>query len=594
MKKNTILNKNLYMLKKVWDISKGYFFYSFILIFIQVINNVLFMLVGKLVIDVLTTRDSFNKILYYGVILAISSLIQQFYSSWYYMKKTKAVTLKVQKSFQTAMFEKAKNLDLFCYESGTFYNEYVKAISESDSRAMAVFNTFINSIKNILNICSVIVILLTLDIWMIFFTIINLILSFMLSNLKNTAIYEFDYKEQEIDRQRDYVKRIFYLPEYAKEIKLFPVAQKLVQKYVNETKKMENLINNKYTRISYIDSGVGSINSLISVFMILYLSFSVFVGRITIGDFLALEKSTGTLTTSVRNLLNSILEFKKHSLYIDNYLTFINYKSKIEIENNKKCLDNMSAISYSLKNVSFRYPESEKKTLNRINLEIKSGEKIAIVGYNGSGKTTLVKLLLRLYDVNEGTININDTCIKDYNVKSIWSNTGVVFQDAKFYALSVKDNIATEFYEHVDEDIINALKKVDLFEKINNTSLGIETCISKELSRDGIVLSGGESQALCLSRIFLNNPKSIILDEPSSALDPIAEDKILSKMFEDVEEKTVIIIAHRLSCVKFVDRIVFMENGEIKEIGTHDELIKLDGKYAKMYKTQSKHYFNNI
>lgn len=593
MKKN-FMNNNFYMLREIWKVSKGYFLYTIILIFMKVINNVLFMLIGKLVIDVLTVNGDYTKIIHYGIMLAISSLTQQFYSSWYYMKKTKIVTLKVQKRFQSTIFEKAKNIDLSCYETPMFYDQYVKAISEVDARAMEVFNTFANFINNILNICSVMAILVTLDIWMIVFSIINLVLSFMLSNLKNKLIYEYNYKQQEIERQRSYVKRIFYLPEYAKEVKLFPIAQKLVGKFLYETQKIENLIKTKYTKIFLTDASAGSVNSFISVSMIMYLSFRVFTGGITVGDFLALEKATSNLTINVRNFLNSISEFKNHSLYIDNYLNFINYEAKIKINDTGISLDNTSNISYFLENVSFKYPNSDKSVLKNINFEIKNGEKIAIVGYNGSGKTTLMKILLRLYDASEGMVNINGNCIKDYNVKSIWSNTGVIFQDAKLYAISVKDNITTEFHKHGNKDIITALKKVNLFNKIYASKFGIETYISKELSEDGIVLSGGESQALCLSRIFLNNYQSIILDEPTSSLDPISEDKILTKIFEESDGKTIIISTHRLSCVKFVDRIIFMKDGEVKEMGTHDELIESDGEYAKMYKAQAKYYFNNI
>jgi len=594
MKTDTVLKKNLYMIRIIWEVSRSYFFYAFLLITIQVFNNILFILVGKFVIDILTNGDEFYKVLIYCGILIVTNLLQQFFSSWYYMKRTKLVTLKVQEKFQIKMFEKAKQLDLYCYESGMFYDQYVKAMPEADGRAMAIFNTFVDFIKSILNIFSVIAILISLDVFMISFTIINIFISLLLSNKKNKSIYIYDQEEQNINRQRSYVKRIFYLPEYAKELKLYPVAYKLIKKYSDETNKLKALINKYFTKIFLIDSSIGASNSVISVLMILYLSYSVSIGRISIGDFLALEKSTGTLSSSIRNVFNIITELKRHSLYIDNFLTFINYDPIIKIDDRKEDINTDEEFSYSLKNVNFTYPGSTNRVLSNINLEIKKGEKIAIVGYNGAGKTTLVKLLLRLYDADDGSICINGKSVKEYNVKSIWNNTGVVFQDSNFYALSIRDNIVSEYAEHNDEEIYKALEKVNLFSKIKELPLGIDTIVSKELSQDGIVLSGGEQQSLFLSRIFLNNQKAIILDEPSSALDPIAEDKILSEMFDAAVGKTVIMIAHRLSSIKFVDRIIFMEKGEIKEMGTHDELMKLDKKYAEMYKIQAKRYFSIV
>ena len=166
-----------------------------------------------------------------------------------------------------------------------------------------------------------------------------------------------------------------------------------------------------------------------------------------------------------------------------------------------------------------------------------------------------------------------------------------MFQDSQYYALSIRDNIVPEGSVYEDAAVEEALEKADLTDKIHRLPLGIHTPVSKELSADGDVFSGGQLQSLFLSRVFLQDAQTLILDEPSSALDPIAEDQILTAMLELARQKTVVIIAHRLSCIKFVDRIVFMENGEVCEQGTHEELMRLQGKYAHMYQTQAKHYF---
>ncbi len=579
------------MLRYVWDVSHAYFFEAALLIVLQVVSNVLFILIGKLVLDILTGEGSLVSIAIYCGVLLIVNVVQQWYSSWYYMKKTRYVTLQVQEAMQNRMFQKAVELDVGCYESGAFYDCYVKAAPEADGRAMAIFNTLFEFLRNVLNILSVFVIIFTLDFVMIFFTIASIGVSLLFTNLKNKHIFKFDQEEKDINRQREYVKRVFYLPAYAKELKLFPITGKLREKYTNETRRLYAATKRHFSKIFTYDFATGGALACISIGMIFYLCFRVYTGRITVGDFVALDKSTGTLTGSLRGVFSIITELKRHSLYVDNYLAFMNYSPRIRPDPSKPALPAERPIHFSLQHVDFQYEQDSTFALRDINLEIQSGERIAVVGYNGAGKTTLVKLLLRLYDVTRGTIYVNGADIRTYDVQSLWRHIGVVFQDSQYYALPIRDNIVPEGRECEDAAVEEALQKANLLDKISRLPQGIHTPVSKELSTDGEVFSGGQLQSLFLARVFLQDAQTLILDEPSSALDPIAEDKILSAMLELVKQKTVVIIAHRLSCVKFVDRIVFMENGEICEQGTHEELMRLQGKYAHMYQTQAKHYF---
>ena len=225
------------------------------------------------------------------------------------------------------------------------------------------------------------------------------------------------------------------------------------------------------------------------------------------------------------------------------------------------------------------------------NLHIKPGQRIAIVGENGAGKTTLTKLLLRLYDVNKGEILINGTNIKDYDIHQLRLNMGVVFQDVRVLAMSLRDNL-TVYNDAPDEKLIEILDKVGLSEVLKKVDANLDTMVSREFTEDGIALSGGEAQKLMLARLFTDTFGLLILDEPSSALDPLSEVNLMKNILDISNTATTIMIAHRLSTVRDFDCIYHIENGEIIESGSHDELMSREGKYYEMFVKQGENYQN--
>jgi ATP-binding cassette subfamily B protein len=246
------------------------------------------------------------------------------------------------------------------------------------------------------------------------------------------------------------------------------------------------------------------------------------------------------------------------------------------------------------KNISFSYSPEGKDIIQDVSMHIKEGEKIAIVGYNGAGKTTLVKLLMRLYDVNSGRISVNGHDIKDYSVDNYRSAIGTVFQDFKLFAGSIYENVLMDNKSNEAQmqrkKVIAALEKSGLYEKVMELPDKEETMITTEIYENGVNLSGGESQKLAISRIFFRDVGLFIMDEPSSALDPIAEYQLNQTLLKETLGKAVIFISHRLSTTRFADRIIMMENGKIVEEGNHRELIELNGKYARMWNAQAGPY----
>ncbi|SHH77717.1 ABC transporter, partial [Caloranaerobacter azorensis DSM 13643] len=239
---------------------------------------------------------------------------------------------------------------------------------------------------------------------------------------------------------------------------------------------------------------------------------------------------------------------------------------------------------------SFSY--SEREVLHNITIKASKGEKIAIVGHNGAGKTTLIKLIIRLYDVNKGKILINNKDIKKLSVKHLRSKIGLVFQDYQLYSASIAENVLLrEVKNPEDEDKVwFALKQVGLYEKVKELPNGIHTLITKEFSNEGIFLSGGEAQKLALARIYIKDYDVVILDEPSSSLDPLAEKQMYENMMDITKNKIAIFITHRLSTTVMADRIYLIDNGRVIEQGTHKELMELNGKYRRMFDAQAQFY----
>ena len=241
------------------------------------------------------------------------------------------------------------------------------------------------------------------------------------------------------------------------------------------------------------------------------------------------------------------------------------------------------------KNVSFKYPGSETYALKNINLKINCGEKLAVVGRNGSGKTTFIKLLCRLYDADDGEILINGTDIKKFTRESLNTLYSVVFQDYNILSLSVADNIsASEEYDKAQ--LFSALDKANIKDRIETMPKKEKTYLYKDLDKSGVEISGGEAQKLALARALYKDSPVVILDEPTAALDPIAENEIYSRFNSFVENKTAIYISHRLSSCAFCDRIAVFDNSKLVEIGTHNELVSANGKYAELWNAQASYY----
>ena len=293
--------------------------------------------------------------------------------------------------------------------------------------------------------------------------------------------------------------------------------------------------------------------------------------------------------SSVSGCISTIEDMQNNAVFLKQTFEFLDipnnmYQGSLTTE---KRSDRKYEIEF--RNVSFRYPGCEQYALRNINLKFKIGQKLAVVGMNGSGKTTFIKLLCRLYDPTEGKILLNGIDIRKYNYKEYMTIFSVVFQDFKLFSLTLGENVAAEI-NYNEEEVKSALKKSGFHNRLSTMPEGLNTYLYKDFNKKGIIISGGEAQKIAIARAIYKNAPFIILDEPTAALDSIAEADIYQKYDEMTKGKSSVYISHRLASTRFCSRILMLEQGEIQEEGTHEELLRQSGKYAALYEVQSKYY----
>lgn len=500
---------------------------------------------------------------------------------------------KVGAYIERMLFEKAAQVELACYENPKFYDKYVKAMDEAYDRIIKVMRTLDNLIARVIALTANSVLLFVIDPWLILFALFPLLMGFF-RRLQNIASHDWETAKKPVNRRAEYIKRTFYLGEYAKEMRIGGMYGNMLRDLrdtFQEYRKLANKYGIKKALYGYLqDIGLEIITILGATLYSVWSTMCVGVanGGMQIGDCIVVLGSIGTISYCMNELIQNFAEFGEHALFLDDVRYFLDYEPTI-VGGEIQAPEEGGVLE--VKHANFRYEGSDSDTLKDISFTLHKGERIALVGSNGSGKTTLVKMLLRLYDPSAGEICLNGKNIKEYNLRSYRDCFSTVFQDFKMFSMSVKDNVLLRPGKEGDEELLaKALEESGAADKINSLDKGMNTILTREFDDKGANLSVGEQQKLSLARVFADYSPFVLLDEPSSALDPIAEYKMFENMMRATEGRSVIFISHRLSSAVLADRVILMSGGRIAECGTHEELMEKNGEYATMFRRQAENY----
>lgn len=391
-------------------------------------------------------------------------------------------------------------------------------------------------------------------------------------------------------RKLEYMENVTTDFSYAKDIRLFGMQKYLAKKQIDVyDEELRHWIKSRQYWI-YNTIFAHGISLLRQLIIIGWLVYSVVFNGLSIGNFTLYTASAAAFSNAINEILQALSALRERSAHTDDYRSFMDIPSA---DDKAQTIPIPPADKYTFefKNVSFKYRGQEKYALKNVNLTLHAGEKLAVVGLNGAGKSTFIKLLLRLYDVAEGCILMNGTDIRKFDRKEYYELFAPAFQDVMVFAFPVAENVSMKEPFNTDKaEAEKMLRLAGLGDKLDKLEKGVDTELLKVLYDDGVDLSGGEKQKLALARALYKKSKIIVLDEPTAALDALAEFRLYQSFNELVGDRTAVYISHRLSSTRFCDRVAMFKDGEMVEIGTHDSLMEADGAYADMFRVQAQYY----
>lgn len=496
---------------------------------------------------------------------------------------------RVFKGLNNMIFKKAAEVDVSCYEDPAFYDSYKRA---TEILTRGFFFAFVfdvgKVIANVISFFLIIGVVASIDpVYLLFLAPVLFVFVFEL--IKSKVLYKRDLKMTTNNREKAYTQRTVFLKDYSKDIRTSNIFNVMWDRYHNAVTNNIAIIKQYGWKLFFytiITQLFGEIIPMVGTYGFASYQFINDAG-LNISGFSVVLSSINSVRFATQGIADSFAEMSNMALYFQNLHDFFDYESKIK--SGDKVPEEFESLE--LKNVSFKYPSASKYSLNNVNLKITKGQTIALVGINGAGKTTLVKLMLRFYDVTDGEILYNGINIKEYNADLLRKRFATVFQDFKTFAVSVNENVMC--HECTDDEkqiALDAMKRAGVLDKINTLPSRADTVLTREFDDKGAGLSGGENQKLAIARMFAKDYDVAILDEPSSALDPIAEYNMYQNLIEATKDKTVIYISHRLSSAVLSDNIFVLENGTIIESGSHSELMARNGKYSEMFTLQASSY----
>jgi ATP-binding cassette subfamily B protein len=551
--------------------------------------------VGKLIVDEVITLISntqernFTQLWWYiGAELGITILSDLL---------SRAITLldsllgdRTANKTSVMLIKHAATLDLYMFEKPEFYDKLERARQHTGGRGLLLTQAMIQ-VQDIITILFLGAGLLAFNAWLLLILVVAVVPAFLGETHFNERSYSLSMQWTPERRELDYYRFIAASDQTAKEIKSFGLAdffaqrfQELSDRYYFENKKLA-------IKRAFFGSAFSGIGTLAYYFAYIFIVIQTVNGSLSVGTLTFLAGSFSRVSGLMQGIMSRFSSIAEGALYLRDLFDFLALKPEIVSTTKSLTVPKPIRKGFVFENVGFKYVGSERWAVRNLNFELKAGEKLALVGENGAGKTTLVKLLARLYEPTEGRILLDGVDLREYKIEDLRKNVGIIFQDYIKFQMKMSENIAIGDIEDIDNQarIEDSAKKSLATQVIDKMPEGYGQLLGKRF-KNGVELSGGEWQKVALARAYMRDAQLLILDEPTSALDARAEHEVFLRFSELISGKMAVLISHRFSTVRMADRILFLENGTVKELGSHEELMKQGGKYAELFQLQAKGY----
>ena len=483
---------------------------------------------------------------------------------------------------------KINELDISYFDSPEYHNKINNVYNDGRALQELAFMV-IQTIRSFFQIFSCFFIRFRVNTLMPIIVILLIVPAVFIDNYVLKKRYAWE-RESTLERRKIiYIKSILNGLQYAKDIRIFHTNKYFFDKYENQWEKWFTLKKAVYKNGTML-TAISQLLPNLAVYAILFfIGLKIINNELTVGDFTFYNGITTQFVAGVTSLFASVNKAYESEKKLSNFFEFMQMNSNIDSNGTYKIT---SIQSIEFKDVSFKYPNTQKFVLNHLSFKLKSGKIAALVGENGAGKTTIIKLILRLYEPTDGTILINDINIKNIDIESLHKTIGVVFQDFNTYELKLREAVAISDIDNLnkDKDIKLACDNADFQIDSGRFIHGLNTYIGKNFDAEGVVLSGGERQKLSISAAYFKKCSYYIMDEPNSALDPIAKNELVSKLLELSSGAGSFFITHKLSVMNLTDEIFVLKNGTIVESGSHEALMGKNGVYKRLYTVQAEKY----
>ena len=560
---------------------------------VKVALPVLEMYIPKIVIGEITNgslRSIIVTVLSVTIALAVLSACSKFCEGYIFHNKNLMGTYYIQKVSMKGLVTDYANQET--EEFRTLQAESYRLCGSINSTLRDIYSVWITFLSGIIGFIFYSAILTRLNIIVLLFLIASTVVRYFIGFALTKWTAENNAERTKYHHRLGYIDRVAEDIQSAKDIRLYDMESWFHRVYISNIKgiaKWYKRYNKVVLKTSFAGASISLLREGIAYGYLIYLAFA---GQIAAGDFVLYFAAITGFSGWLGNIFNQLTEMKQVSVYVTKFRSYLDFPDKFTREGGIKTTDKSAfPCKIELKNVSYRYLGAETDTLHNITLTINPAEHLGIVGLNGAGKTTLVKLICGLIDPTDGTVFYDGVDIREYNRTEFYRLFAAVFQNYSLLPLSIAEVVAENFAESGDHDKVRAcLTTAGLWDKIASLPDGLQTPIDKSVNDDATAFSGGEIQKLLLARAIYKDSPVLLLDEPTAALDPIAENNLYENYHEITAEKTTVFISHRLASTRFCDRILLIDGGAIAESGTHDELLNQRGIYHTLFETQAKYY----